>query len=76
MVALKIGRSGNSLGLTLNKEALAMLPNVGFGDTVFLTRTSNGCRITPYDPEFEHQMTIAREVMKKDRNVLRELANR
>ena len=76
MVALKIGRSGNSLGLTLTKEALAMLPNVGFGDTVYLTEAPGGCRITPYDPEFEQQMTIAREVMKKDRNVLRELANR
>jgi putative addiction module antidote len=76
MVALKIGRSGNSLGLTLTKEALAMLPDVGFGDTVYLTRTSDGCRITPYDPEFEHQMKVARAVMKKRRNALRELARR
>jgi putative addiction module antidote len=76
MVALKIGRSGNSLGLTLNKEALAMLSNVGLGDTVYLTKAPDGCRITPYDPEFERQMTVARAVMKKRRNALRELANR
>ncbi|NOU20476.1 MAG: AbrB/MazE/SpoVT family DNA-binding domain-containing protein, partial [Methyloglobulus sp.] len=30
--------------------------------------------ITPYDSEFERQMTVAKEVMKKRRNVLRELA--
>jgi hypothetical protein len=31
-------------------------------------------RITPYDPEFEAQMEVARRVMKKRRNALRELA--
>jgi putative addiction module antidote len=75
MVALKIGRNGNSSAMPLPKEALAML-GVEQGDTVYLTKAPDGCRITPYDPEFEQQMTIAREVMKKDRNVLRELANR
>ena len=75
MVALKVNRNGNSLALTLTKEALAML-HVVQGDTVYLTEAPGGCRVTPYDPEFERQMTVAREVMKKDRNALRELANR
>jgi putative addiction module antidote len=75
MVALKVNRNGNSLALTLTKEALAMLP-VSVGDIVYLTEAPGGCRITPYDPEFERQMSVAREVMKQDRNVLRELAKR
>lgn len=75
MVALKVNRNGNSLALTLTKEALAML-HVESGDTVYLTEAPGGCRITAYDPEFERQMAIAREVMKQDRNALRELAKR
>jgi hypothetical protein len=30
--------------------------------------------LTPYDPEFEAQMDEARSIMKRRRNVLRELA--
>ena len=31
-------------------------------------------RLTPYEPEFDAQMEEARRIMKKRRNVLRELA--
>lgn len=75
MVALKVNKHGNSLGVTLPKEAAAEL-GVTSGDTLFLTRAPDGFRITPYDPEFERQMAVARKVMKKDRNALRELAKR
>jgi hypothetical protein len=44
------------------------------GDTVFATDAANGVMLTPYSPEFETQMTAARKVMKKRRDVLRELA--
>jgi len=44
------------------------------GDTVYLTETADGYRLTPYNPEFEAQMTAARKIMKKRRAVLRELA--
>ena len=44
------------------------------GDTVFLTETPDGYRLTPYDPTFEEQMGKAREIMKRRRNALRELA--
>jgi putative addiction module antidote len=73
MVALKITAIGNSLGVVLPKEVLARL-RVGKGDTLFLTEAPDGFRVTPYDPEFEAQMDVARRVMKKRRNVLRELA--
>jgi hypothetical protein len=48
---------------------------VSEGDVVYLTETAGGgYRITPFDPEFERQMELAEEGMKKYRNALRELA--
>ena len=73
MLALKITKVGNSAGLLLPKEALAKL-RVEQGDTVYSTETPDGFRITPYDPEFERQMTLARKLMRKHRRALRELA--
>jgi putative addiction module antidote len=57
----------------LPKEALARLKVVK-GDSVFLTESVDGFRITPYDPEFEEQMTLARKFMRDRRDALRELA--
>jgi putative addiction module antidote len=73
MLALKVTKVGNSAGLVLPKEALAKL-RVEQGDTVYLTETADGFRITPYDPEFERQMGLARKLTKKHRKALRELA--
>ncbi len=73
MIALKLTQIGNSTGVILPKEALEKM-RVAKGDMIYLTETPDGFRVTPYDEEFERQMTIAREVMKKRRNVLRELA--
>ncbi|MFG1292888.1 AbrB/MazE/SpoVT family DNA-binding domain-containing protein [Xanthobacter versatilis] len=73
MVALKLGRIGNSVGAVLPKEVLARL-KVEQGDTLYLTETPDGYHLTPYEPEFEAQMEAARKIMKKRRNVLRELA--
>lgn len=71
---LKIRQIGNSLGVVLPKEALARL-NLRIGDSLFLTETPDGSmRVTPYDPEFEAQMKLAREGMSAYRNALRELA--
>jgi putative addiction module antidote len=74
-VALKVNKLGNSLGVTLPKEAAAAL-HVNAGDTLFLTEAPGGYRVTPYDPTFERHMTVARSVMKRRRNALRELAKR
>jgi putative addiction module antidote len=73
MIALKLSRNGNSVGVVLPKEALAKL-NVGAGDTIYLTEAPDGYRLTPYEPGFEEQMEAARRIMKKHRDVLRELA--
>jgi len=73
MISLKLTQIGNSTGVVLPKEALEKL-RVTKGDTIYLTETPDGFRITPYNTEFEQQMSVARDVMKKRRAVLRELA--
>jgi putative addiction module antidote len=73
MTALKLTQIGNSVGVILPKEVLARL-KLEKGDTVFVTDAANGVLLTPYSVEFEAQMSAARRVMKKRRDVLRELA--
>ena len=73
MTALKLTQIGNSVGVILPKEILARL-RLEKGDSVFVTDAVGGITLTPYDAGFETQMTAAREVMKKRRQVLRELA--
>lgn len=72
-IPLKVTQVGNSLGLILPKEAVAAL-NVEKGDTVMLTAAPDGFRITASDPAFEERMELARKIMKRRRNALRELA--
>ena len=73
MVQITVRKVGNSLGVILPAEATAAL-QVGEGDRLFLTRSPEGFRLTPYDPAFERQMKVADEGMKQYRNALRELA--
>ena len=72
--ALKVTKFGNSAGFILSKETLAAL-DVQVGDILYATRTPDGSiRLTAASPEFEAQMKIAREGMRRYRNTLRELA--
>lgn len=73
MMALKIRKLGNSMGVVIPREVLVRL-NVEMGDTIFLTESPDGFHITAYDEEFEKQMKIARKIMKEDRDILRALA--
>jgi len=73
MFTLRLTTIGNSLGVVLPKEALAEL-HLEKGDTLFLTESPEGFRLTPHNPEFEKQMLAARKIMKKRRAALRELA--
>jgi putative addiction module antidote len=73
MTRLKLTAIGNSTGLVLPKDVLARL-KLDKGDTVYLTESPDGYRLTPYNPEFERQMDAARKIMKKRRTALRELA--
>jgi len=74
MLTFKITTVGASAGLILTKEAMAHL-KVKKGDTLYLTEARDGSyRLTPYNPEFERQMTLAEDIMHEDREVLRALA--
>jgi putative addiction module antidote len=70
---LKVTQIGNSIGVILPKELVAKL-GVAKGDTVYAVEQPDGVRLTTADADFEAQMEVARQVMKKWRNVLRELA--
>jgi len=69
----KVRKIGNSLGLVLPKEALTHL-KVQEGDTLTLTETQDGVRLTASDPEFAKTMAVFESLNKRYRNALRELA--
>jgi putative addiction module antidote len=70
---LKLIAIGNSTGVIIPKEMLARL-RVEKGDTVYCCETPEGLELRAHDPEFARQMEIAERVMRKDRNVLKKLA--
>ena len=70
---LKLIPIGNSTGAVFPKELLQEL-GVKQGDVLFPLRTTNGIELRAADPEFVEDMRLAREIMRKDRAVLRELA--
>jgi len=73
-IETKVRRIGNSLGITLPKEALHAL-KVEEGATLYLTEGPEGSlRVTPEEPGFGDIMEIAERGMRKYRNALRELA--
>jgi putative addiction module antidote len=73
MTTLKLTRIGNSVGVVLPKDVLARL-RLEAGDAIYLSESPEGYRLTPYDARFDKQMAAAREVMKRRRAALRELA--
>jgi putative addiction module antidote len=73
MYTLKLTQVGNSVGAIFPKEVLARL-NLEKGDELYLTDSPDGLRLTVHNPKFEVQMKAARDIMKKRRAVLRELA--
>jgi putative addiction module antidote len=74
MLSFKVTTVGASSGFILTKEAMATL-KIKKGDTVFLTEAPDGgYRLTPYNPDFERQMTLAEDIMHDDREILRALS--
>ena len=70
---LKLIPIGNSTGAIFPKDMLQEL-GVEQGDSLFPVRTPNGIELRRADPEFVEEMKLAREIMRKDRAILRELA--
>lgn len=70
---LKVRRIGNSLGVVLPKDVLAKL-RVSEGDELAVSETPEGVMLTGYDDEVARQVEIMRDLAKRYRNALRELA--
>jgi putative addiction module antidote len=68
-----VRRIGNSYGVILPKAELDKL-GVVEGDKLFIMRTPDGIRLTPYDPDFAKVMEATREYMRDHRDALKELA--
>ena len=73
MLSLKVRKIGNSLGVVLPKEALSHL-HVEEGDTLTLTESQDGVRLTATDPTFSETMEVFESLSRRYRNALRELA--
>lgn len=73
-VKLKITTIGNSVGVVLPRELLARL-RVEKGDSLYVTELPDGIKLAPFDPEFAAKMEVAEDVMRRRRNLLRELAD-
>jgi putative addiction module antidote len=73
VIRLKARPVGNSTGITLPKEVTDRL-KIKNGDSVYLTESPDGYRLTAYDPEFAEQMEAAEKVMRRYKDALRELA--
>jgi putative addiction module antidote len=74
IATVELKKIGNSTGVILPKEVMARL-QLSVGDKFYATLTpEGGIRFTPYDPDFEQAMEVARRGMKLYRNALAELA--
>ncbi len=73
MTTLTITKIGNSEGVILPKEILALL-RAGKGDTLNVTETPNGIELSVYDPDFDRDMQLAEKIIRENRNALKKLA--
>jgi len=75
MVAVKVRKVGNSLGVVLPREVISRL-RTGEGQDLFLIEGPNNTyRITSVDPALEERMEKAEEIMARYRNTLHVLAS-
>ena len=74
MVAIKVRKIGNSLGVVLPKEVLGHLRAVEGEDLFLLEGPNNSYRLTAFDPAFQKKIEKAEEIMARYRNTLHELA--
>ncbi len=72
-MSLKITKIGNSAGIILPKELLARL-RAEVGDSLFVSESPDGVRLTATDPGFAAKMELAEQIMREDRDILRVLA--
>ncbi len=70
---LKLSAIGNSTGIVIPKDVLSRL-RLEQGDTLSLIEVPGGIELRASNPDFDAQMAVAREVMKRRKRALAELA--
>lgn len=70
---LRLSAIGNSTGIVIPKDVLSRL-RLEQGDTLSLTEVPGGIELRASNPDFDAQMTVAREVMRRRKLALAELA--
>lgn len=70
---VNVRKIGNSLGVILPKAELEAM-GVKEGDGLYIIRSPDGLKLTPYDPKFEKAMELARDYMREHRDAFKELA--
>jgi len=73
MAVVKVTSIGNSLGVILSRDLLAML-RVDKGDRPYVTETPDGIMLRPYRPDFAEQMDRAEAIIRDNRDALRKLS--
>lgn len=73
MLKVKVTAVGNSMGILLPKEALGKM-KANKGDSLYLVESPEGYTLTPYQQDFEEQVSAAEGIMARYRNTLGELA--
>jgi putative addiction module antidote len=69
----KITKVGNSSAIIIPKDIMDRL-HLGQGDLLSITQTQKGIEVTPYDAKKANQLELARKIMRKNRNMLKKLA--
>ncbi|MEM1036463.1 MAG: AbrB/MazE/SpoVT family DNA-binding domain-containing protein [Pseudomonadota bacterium] len=70
---LKIRKIGNSQGVVIPVDALNK-HGVKVGDELMLSYAPDGYRLHVYDPEVAKQVEAGRDIARRYKNTLRELA--
>ena len=73
MHKVKLTSIGTSTGIVIPKDVLARL-NVAKGDYVYLTESTDGITVSPFDPELAEELEMGREFMGRYRETYRALA--
>jgi putative addiction module antidote len=73
VLELKLRKMGKSVGVLIPKKALVRLKVVE-GDTLILTESQDGVRLTAGNSDFLKTMAVFNKLNRRYRNSLRELA--
>ncbi|PJK30125.1 AbrB/MazE/SpoVT family DNA-binding domain-containing protein [Minwuia thermotolerans] len=73
MTTLKLRQIGSSVGVVIPKELLAKY-KLEKGDELFVVEDPDGIKLSNYDEKTQKQIELARQIMKRRRAALRELA--